>query len=180
MNAQVTATDSLRAQVLAKACFEVVVSDARGRRITLKRPSVLAQYQITEAAGFDSAHNATYMNMIVPLTYVSAIDGERVLQQGSKLELEALITRLEEDGIEATMKGVRDSFVQSDPEQDKATLKRVATSEPVRECLFLLRHGVDFDLAFGLDDITRAAWCIICSEQEGGKFNWRTMQFEDP
>jgi hypothetical protein len=42
-----------------------------------------------------------------------------------------------------------------------------------------MRYGVDFDLAFGLDEITRAAWCIIVCEQEGGKFDWNRMRFED-
>ncbi|MFC3109940.1 hypothetical protein ACFQAT_10485 [Undibacterium arcticum] len=36
-----------------------------------------------------------------------------------------------------------------------------------------------FDVAFGLDDITRTGWCIIFSEMEGAKFNFNTMQYED-
>ena len=51
----------------------------------------------------------------------------------------------------------------------------------MRECLFLTaRGGIPFDVAFSLDDRDRAAWCIIVSEFEGNKFNWRTMSFEEP
>jgi hypothetical protein len=52
------------------------------------------------------------------------------------------------------------------------------TSAPTREALFLVRQGVDLDLAFQLDDITRAAWCIIYSEMDGAKFSFATMAFK--
>jgi hypothetical protein len=42
----------------------------------------------------------------------------------------------------------------------------------------LVRNGVPFDVAFQLDDITRAAFCIVVSGFEGSKFNWRTWDFE--
>jgi hypothetical protein len=42
-----------------------------------------------------------------------------------------------------------------------------------------VKHGVPFDVAFGLDDVTRAGWSIIFSEQGGAKFDFNTMQFED-
>ncbi len=50
----------------------------------------------------------------------------------------------------------------------------------MRECLWLVKNGVPFDVAFGLDDVMRAGWCIIFSEMEGNKFNFTTMQFEEP
>jgi hypothetical protein len=50
----------------------------------------------------------------------------------------------------------------------------------LRECLFLLAHGVPFDVAFGLDDITRTGWAIMFSEMESSrKFNWNHMSFEE-
>lgn len=42
-----------------------------------------------------------------------------------------------------------------------------------------MRSGVPFDVAFELDEITRAAWCIIFSEMEGRRFNWAKMDFEE-
>lgn len=46
--------------------------------------------------------------------------------------------------------------------------------------MWLTRHNVPFDVAFQMDDLVREALCIIASEQGGGKFDWSTMQFEDP
>lgn len=51
---------------------------------------------------------------------------------------------------------------------------------PVRECLWLVKNGVPFDVAFGLDEITRTGWCIVFSEMEGAKFSFATMSYEDP
>jgi len=39
---------------------------------------------------------------------------------------------------------------------------------------------VPFDVAFSVDDATRAGWSIIFSEMEGHVFNFRTMEFEQP
>ena len=49
----------------------------------------------------------------------------------------------------------------------------------MRECLWLVRNGIPFDVAFGVDDVTRAAWCIVFSEMEGNRFDWSRMQFEE-
>jgi len=45
--------------------------------------------------------------------------------------------------------------------------------------LWLVRSGVPFDLAFGMDDITRTAYCIMFSEMEGRTFDWSSMRFKD-
>ncbi len=104
----------------AQATFDVV--DARDRTLTLKKPGVLAQYRLIEALG-DSAKNEVYMNMVLPLIYVSAIDGTPVVQPNSKREVEAMITRLDEEGIAAVMSGVTEHFGAPDPEKDKAAVK---------------------------------------------------------
>lgn len=46
--------------------------------------------------------------------------------------------------------------------------------------MWLVRHGVPFDVAFALDDTTRAALCIIATEQGGVvQFNWSRREFEE-
>jgi hypothetical protein len=42
-----------------------------------------------------------------------------------------------------------------------------------------VRSGVPFDVAFQLDDVTRAAWCIISCEHEGRTFDWSRMEFKE-
>lgn len=109
-------------QVIAKASAEVTVHDARGRAITLKKPGVLAQYRLIEMMG-DSAKNEVYMSVVTPLIFVSAIDGDAVAMPANKREVEALIQRLDEEGVAAVVNGVQEHFGQTDPEKDKAALK---------------------------------------------------------
>lgn len=120
---QVTVNESgPSADLIKKATAEVTVTDARGRVFTLKRPGVLAQYRLVDMLG-ESAKNEVYMGMVLPITYVSAIDGESVFQFSTRRELDALIQQLDEDGIAAIMVGVQENFGATDPEKDKATLK---------------------------------------------------------
>lgn len=110
-------------QLIANAAQEVKITDARGRKITLRKPGVLAQYRLIEAVGPDTARNTVYMNMTLPLIYVSDIDGAIVPAPTTKAQVEALITRLDEDGINAVVLGVNENFGVSDPEADRETLK---------------------------------------------------------
>lgn len=110
-------------QLIAKAAQEVKITDARGRVITLRKPGVLAQYRLIEAVGPETARNTVYMNMTLPLIYVSDIDGAIVPAPTTKSQVEALITRLDEDGINAVVLGVTENFGESDPDKDRETLK---------------------------------------------------------
>ena len=42
-----------------------------------------------------------------------------------------------------------------------------------------MKNHIPVDLAFQLDDITRAGWCIIFSEMEGQEFDFCTMSFKE-
>lgn len=120
---KVTLNATPSAQAVAKAITEFTVPDKQGRQIKLKKPGVLAQYRMIEIVG-DSAKNEVYMNMVLPIIFVCAIGDEPVFQPSSKLELEALITRLDEDGIEAVMNGVREHFGPTTPEADQKAVKK--------------------------------------------------------
>ena len=97
-------TESLVAQA------EFSVTDATGRVIVLRRPDVLAEFQIVEVLG-DSAQNAAYMGMIMPLLWISSIDGSQVTVPNTKMEVNALIQRLGHDGIGAVFQGVQDQIL---------------------------------------------------------------------
>lgn len=110
-------------EAVAKAAAEVMVTDARGRVFTLKKPGVLAQLRLVEILG-DSAKNEVYMAMVLPLLYVAAIDDTPCPAPTRKSEVEALFQQLDEDGITAVGAGVMENFGASNPEADKAALKK--------------------------------------------------------
>lgn len=109
-------------QIIAKAAAEVVITDARGRSITLRKPGVLAQFRLVEALG-DTARNEVYMGMVMPLLYIASIDGEPAFPPTRKSEVEALIQQLDEDGISAISEAVFENFGKSNPDAEKAALK---------------------------------------------------------
>ena len=120
---KITIKETPTQEILAKANEESFVIDSVGRTIKIKKPGVLSQYRLIEALG-DSAQNRTYMGMVLPLIYVTAIDDLAVNQPKTKLQVEALIQQLDEHGIRAVMNHVREQFDQQDADKDKADLKK--------------------------------------------------------
>lgn len=108
---------------IAKASATVQVTDRRGRLITLKKPGVLAQFRLIEALG-DTAKNETYLAWAMPIIFVVDIDGEPVFPAVRKSEVEAILQRLEDEGLAAVMEGAKEHFGSSDPESDKANIKK--------------------------------------------------------
>lgn len=109
-------------QLVAETNASFEVQDSRGRSITLRKPGVLAQFRLIEALG-ESASNTTYVSMVLPLLFVAAIDGDPVAQLTSKRQVEALIQRLDDSGLETVMTGVEKNFSKPDAEKDKEALK---------------------------------------------------------
>lgn len=111
-------------QVVRAANAEHTVHDSTGRAITLKKPGVLAQFKMIEMLGPAAASNGVFVNMVLPVTFVVAIDGDSVSRCSTRNELDALIQRLDEHGIQAVMEGVPKHFgAQLDPEAAKDAVK---------------------------------------------------------
>lgn len=115
--------DTPAEQAVRTAQAEASVTDARGRTLTLKRPSVLAQFQLVKMVGGAAAENQVYMGMILPLLYLAAIDGEPVRAPATQLQLDALIQRLDEDGITALADGVREHYSTASEDERRAAVK---------------------------------------------------------
>lgn len=115
--------DTPSAQVVAQAKAEITINDEQGRSIVLRKPPILAQYRIVEAMG-DSAKNQVYMAMVMPIIFVSSIDGDGVELPTTKRQIEALIQRLDEHGISAITKAIEEHFGAQDPEAEKESLKK--------------------------------------------------------
>lgn len=119
---KVTLTEAPAPAKALAAPQPVDITDETGRTITLRKPGVLAQFRLVEAMGA-SASNQVYMGMILPLLFVAAIDGDAVAEPGTKGEVEALIKRLDEAGVQAVMIGVQEHFAVTD--QGEAVKKSV-------------------------------------------------------
>jgi hypothetical protein len=125
MTAKLTVNETPTAQLLANAAAEFLVEDSKGRVFTLQRPGILAQFRIVEVMGA-SADIQTYRGMVTPLIYIAAIDGDPIAKPVNKLQLEALIQRVGDEGLDAVVKGIVKHFgdKEDDPEADKAAIKK--------------------------------------------------------
>lgn len=111
-------------RIIKKANQVYEIEDENGRVIELKKPGALAQFRLIEMVGSDTAQNQVYMAMVLPLLFVNKIDGVSVFLS-TKNELEALIQRLEDEGIEAVVKNVPKYFgKKEDASEGKERIKK--------------------------------------------------------
>ncbi|GAC1626781.1 MAG: hypothetical protein NVS9B10_15060 [Nevskia sp.] len=107
----------------ATQASEITTTDTRGRVLTLKRPSVLAQFRLVEMLG-DTAKNEVYTSMVLPLIYLQKLDGEPV-SFNTKLQMEALIQRLDEPGFAALGEAIATGFtVPATTDEAEAAVKK--------------------------------------------------------
>ena len=93
---------------------------AAGYTIRIKKPGILEQVNIIRLLGKDDAENTVLMSIYAPLAYVAAIDGEDVARPTSRRELDALLSRLEDEGVTSLMEGVAKHYGNPDTEADRA------------------------------------------------------------
>lgn len=84
-----------------------VIDVADGRKLTLSYPGPLAQYELVLAIGPEASENTRFVQMCLPLIYLSEIDGTPVPLPSSLMQVKALIGRLGHKGLTALTKGVK-------------------------------------------------------------------------
>lgn len=126
MGPQVKLVESLSAseQLISQAQQTHVVSDSKGRKITLKEPGVLQEFKFVELVGGEAAMNPVWMSMTMPLIYVAGIDDSPVFSPVKRIEIDALIERLGRHGIDAVNKGVKEHWGKKDPQQEIDEVKK--------------------------------------------------------
>lgn len=98
------------AQITASAAEAVVVTDALGRRLALRRITALDKLRLFKAAGPVLAQNEPWLGMALLACSVHAIDDVPVPMPANEHQIEALVARLGDSGIAAAA----DSFVPED------------------------------------------------------------------
>jgi hypothetical protein len=81
------------------------VTTKKGRTLTVKPLAGLKRLQFLKLLGSENAKNELYVSHCGLAVCVTAIDGEAVPFPSSLLQLEHLYQRLDDDGIEAVMRG---------------------------------------------------------------------------
>ncbi len=78
-----------------------VVTDEQGRRLALRRMTVLDRLRLFKAAGPLLSQNAPWLGIALLACSVTAIDDIPVPMPANEQQVEALVTRLGDEGITA-------------------------------------------------------------------------------
>lgn len=97
-------------ELISRSRKEVIVTDQLGRSIKLRKPTPLQKLNLTSWVGAENAMNPAYMLTVQSYLHVCEINGEAVNIR-TKLQLEALITRLGEEGEDAIAQAVVKNFM---------------------------------------------------------------------
>ena len=94
-------SDTPSARLVAAAQAAPDVTDAAGRTLSLRRLTALDKLRLYKAAGPQLAQNAPWMGVALLAASVTAIDFVPVPQPATEAQIEALVGRLGEDGLDA-------------------------------------------------------------------------------
>lgn len=89
------------ATILADAAEERSVVDIFGRRLTVRKVTALDKLRLLKAAGPELAMNQPWLSMAIVAASVAAIDGVPIPRPSTEAQIEALVGRLGDEGIEA-------------------------------------------------------------------------------
>ena len=101
-------------RVLAAGAGAIVTRDDAGRELSLRRPDALDRLRLFKALGAELSLNAPYLGMALLACAVTAIDGVPVPAPGTESQLEALVRRLGDGGINAVADAL-DAAEQQEP-----------------------------------------------------------------
>lgn len=89
------------ARLLRDAASPLTAVVADGRKLTLRRMNVLDRLRLFKAVGAELAANDAYLGIAWLASAVTAIDDIPIPAPANEQQIEALVLRLGDDGIEA-------------------------------------------------------------------------------
>lgn len=99
--AKVTVHDTPSGAIVKAAHAEEFVTDSRGRTIGVRKLKVLERIGMLKLIGQGNNDNLLYVSSVSPAFLVTSIDGDPVIKPATDRQLDALLLRLDEEGLEA-------------------------------------------------------------------------------
>ena len=113
-----TPSESIKASTV-----EDTVTDAKGRKIGVRKLKVLERINMLKLIGSGNSDNLLYVSSVTPAFLVTSIDGDPVQKPSNELQLNALLQRLDDDGLEAVTGWMAENYKELSAEEQKAELK---------------------------------------------------------
>ncbi|QEH36504.1 hypothetical protein OJF2_50880 [Aquisphaera giovannonii] len=103
----------------------ILVTDTLGRSLGVRKMLLLDRMRMFEVIGPENSKNEAYVGYSALAFSVVSIDGDPVARPANKIQLEALVQRLGDEGIEAVAEHFASeaAAAASSPEDEKAALK---------------------------------------------------------
>ena len=118
--AKAPAADTPSQAIVKAASFPQTVTDAQGRALGVRKLGALDRLKMFEVVGPDNARNEAYLGYAALAFHVTSIDGEAVGRPANRMQLEALVQRLGDDGLEAVGSALQSAMAQeTDPDAIK-------------------------------------------------------------
>lgn len=107
--------DTPSARLVAAAQAAPDVRDSVGRRLALRRLTALDKLRLYKAAGPVLAQNPSWLGMAVLAASVVSIDDVPVPAPSTEAQVEALVARLGDEGLEAVAGALARPVASADP-----------------------------------------------------------------
>lgn len=101
--------------IIKNAARTVFVTDALGRQIEVRRVRTKQRLLVFKALSAESSAKPQYMGLVFLAASVVSIDGEPETMPTSELAYDALIQRLDDEGLEAVGLAIQENFIPSKP-----------------------------------------------------------------
>ena len=164
------------AAILANAAETRTVVDSLGRRLSLRGLTALDRLRIFKAAGAELALNQPWLAMASLASSVTAIDDIPIPMPTTEVQIEALIARLGDRGIDAIAQTI-DPYPDNDTTEQVTSAGNLLGTPRLTDCLYLVRNGVPFDVAFSLPPDERMAYVVTFGCLDGQYFDWCTHRW---
>jgi hypothetical protein len=105
-------------QEIAKPITKMV-TDSRGREIEVRKLKPLERLRMLEIIGAQNAENQPYLGYAMLAYSVNKIDEQVVPKIGSKLALEAVVARLDDEGLNAVGEAFKELYAGASGEEDQ-------------------------------------------------------------
>ena len=93
-------------RIVAEAQAPLTIVDAQGRKLEFRRPSALDRLRLFKALGPGLSDNTRYVGYAMLAYCVSAIDDVPIPAPASEAQVEMLVNRLGDAGLEAVGEGM--------------------------------------------------------------------------
>ena len=120
----INSAEPTAAQALLVRAKEVATTtDARGRVLTLRKPSMMQQINFNKVPSAENGMKPAYMMMIAPLMYLQAIDDVPTPIPTTDNEIQARVEHLGDDGFEALIKCMAENYGDKTVQEERDAVK---------------------------------------------------------